>query len=233
MVIPLLQSLYDPRGPISLSDAQYEDILKDIEIFSLSSQVYHLIGDRDIGRMPEFFVKRLNDKYVKGMHQNLFMRHKEQEKINRLESKGLSVIPLKGVHFAERYFGHFAARVSGDIDLLVPVSELQQAIACVEGLGYTFEIIKDHHARLHDKNGLMVELHWTLDKQHWSDLHVEPFWQKAEPLKDYRYVKQLSDLHTFYFICLHGARHQMDSMRYVLDIVQMIHSAARSSITRN
>lgn len=223
MVIPLLQSLYDPKTPLSIKNSQYEDILKDIEIFSLFSQVYHLISERNIGLLPESFVEKLKQKYARGSHQNLFMRHKEQETINKFEAEGLEAIPLKGIHFAERYFGHFAARVSSDIDLLVPKARLDQAIVCVQELGYEFEIIKDHHARLHNKDGLMVELHWTLDKMHWSDLHVEPFWNKAEPLGDYRHIKRLSDLHTFYFICLHGARHQLDSVRYLIDIVQMIH----------
>ncbi|CAG7632596.1 nucleotidyltransferase family protein [Paenibacillus allorhizosphaerae] len=223
MVLPLLQALYDPNRELAWKPSQYESALKDIELFSLSSQVYHLMKSKEIDQMPDFFVDRLREKHTKGLHQNLLMKHKEQESITKFESEGLHVIPLKGVHFAERYFGHFAARVCSDIDLLVPVSQLDRSIACIEEIGYDFEIIKDHHARLHNKEGLMIELHWTLDKQHWSDLHIEPFWRDAEALKNYRSVKQLSDLHTFYFICLHGARHQMDSMRYVLDIVQMIH----------
>ncbi|CAG7613266.1 hypothetical protein PAESOLCIP111_01582 [Paenibacillus solanacearum] len=223
MILPLLRSLYDSRSALAWTPSQYEIALKEIELFSLSSQVYHLMKHRGIDQTPDFFAEKLREKYTKGLHQNLFMKHKEQESINRFESEGLKVIPLKGVHFAERYFGYFAARVSSDIDLLVPASQLDASIACLQKMGYRFEIIKDHHARLHDKDGLMIELHWTLDKQHWSDLHIEPFWRDAEVFKEYSYVKQMSDLHTFYFICLHGARHQMDSIRYLLDIVQMIH----------
>ncbi|WP_248927128.1 nucleotidyltransferase family protein [Paenibacillus hamazuiensis] len=223
MIISFLQSLYDPTISLSWKEQQYEQVLQDIELFALSSQVYHLLNGRDNDRLPPSFMNKLRSKHMSGLHQNLFMKHKEEEAIRSLEAIGLPVIPLKGVHFAQRYFNHFAARVSSDVDLLVPLVRLDEAIECMSKLGYIYETTRDHHARMPDKNGLMMELHWTLDKQHWSDLHVEPFWQKAESLNGYRFVKQLSDLHTFYFICLHGARHQMDSLRYILDVVQMIH----------
>ena len=223
MLISLLRSLYDSETALSWEAVQYERVLNDIELFALSNQIYHLHQEKASFQAPDVFMDKLRVNYMKGLHQNLFVKHKEEEAMFRFEEAGIPVIPIKGIHFAERYFNHFAARVSSDIDLLVPAARLDQAIECMTTLGYMHETTRDHHARMPDKNGFMLELHWTLDKTHWSDLHVEPFWQGAEQCKNYEHVKQLTDLHTFYFICLHGARHHMDSLRYLLDIVQMIH----------
>ncbi|SDC02239.1 Uncharacterised nucleotidyltransferase [Paenibacillus sp. UNCCL117] len=226
MLIPFLQALYHDHLPFPRTEEEYRQLMEEIELFVLAPQVHHLLqaGGRH-EEIPAWFREKLKERTAQASYHNMFMKHKEDEILQLFERQGRRVIPLKGIQFAKRYFGHFAARVTSDIDLLIPAAELQQAIALVETLGYEFEIVKDHHARLQKKDGLMVELHWTLDKLQWSELRAEPFWNSAEPLGEFQHVKQLSALHTFYFICLHGARHQMDSVRYVLDVAQMLHSA--------
>ncbi|WP_159882594.1 nucleotidyltransferase domain-containing protein [Paenibacillus puerhi] len=225
MIIPFLQALYHLHMPFPRTEEEYRQLMEEIDLFVLSTQVYHLLkaGGR-LEETPVWFQQKLKERTAQASYHNMFMKHKEEEILQLFERQGRRVIPLKGIQFAKRYFGNFAARVTSDIDLFVPAAELQQAIALVETLGYEFEIIKDHHARLQKKDGLMVELHWTLDKLQWSELRTEPFWNDAEPLEEFEYVKQLSTLHTFYFICLHGARHQMDSVRYVMDISHMLYT---------
>ncbi len=56
-----------------------------------------------------------------------------------------------------------------------------------------------------------------------SNFNIEKCWMNAIQFNDYRYVKQLSNYDTFYMICLHGWRHNLDSPKYYIDIIQMIH----------
>lgn len=227
MVIPLLRSLYDTERPCPGSWWESAQTMHDMELFAIHAQVYHLPQTTHrLDPLPEEVLSKLKARHTQGMYQNLVMKHKETEALELLDKHGLEVIPLKGVRFAERYFGHYAARITSDMDLLVRAERLQEAIACLVVHGYDFEIIKDHHARPH-KDGMMVEPHWTLDKRDWSDLDPESFWHSATAVNGYRHVKELTPLHTFYFICLHGARHQMDSVRYLIDIVQMLHTHSR------
>jgi hypothetical protein len=167
----------------------------------------------------------LKDRYAGTLGQSLFFKRKEAELLQLLDSRNLEAIVLKGSRFAERYFGHFAARLSSDIDLLVPRHRLQETIEALTAEGYRHEITKDHHARLF-KNGALIELHWTPDMPYWSNLNAGPFWQSAEKMVPYQSIQELSPLHTLYFICLHGARHHMNSPRYLLDILQILHTHA-------
>ncbi|WP_167747214.1 nucleotidyltransferase family protein [Cohnella luojiensis] len=226
-MIPFLQSLYHPEPELPRDDDDYyHRILQDIELFMISSQVYHLLIKQErLEDVPTFFQQKLKEDYTRGLNHNFYMRYQEAILLKAFEEWAINAIPLKGIHFAVRYFGHLGARVAGDIDILIPLNKLRESIECVKALGYTFEIVKDHHARLY-RNELSVELHWTLDKQYWSDLTPHPFWESSEKLKHYDYVKQLSTQYTFYFICLHSARHQMDSLRYLLDIRQMLYECA-------
>lgn len=223
----ILQTLYDPRARMPEGEEGYRTALSETELFLLSSQLYQLL--KNSGRedqVPAFFRTALKQKYSQGLFQNIFVKGKEEELLKRFEAVGLDVIPLKGGRFAERYYGHLAGRLTSDIDLLIRKEELDAAIRCAESAGYEFEIVADHHARLH-QGDFSVELHWTLDKPHWSEVDTDPFWSGAVPVSGYRHVKELSLLDTFYFICLHGVRHQMESLRYVLDVAQILFTRGR------
>lgn len=222
MLKSILQAVYDPTAPWPEEEDCYRPALVELEHFLLSSQVFQLLKNAGReARVPEFFRSALQRKYSQGAFQNMYVKGREEELLKRFEAQGLDVIPLKGGRFAEKYYGHLAGRLTSDIDLFIRKRDLEAAIRCTESAGYTFEVVKDHHARLH-RGEFTVELHWTLDKPHWSRMDMEPFWRNAVPAAPYRHVKELSLLDTFYFICLHGVRHQMDSLRYVLDVAQIL-----------
>lgn len=224
MVLAFLRSLYQPGNQLPQDDDDYHRLLQDIELFMISSQVYHLLNVQ--GRLeltPLFFQRKLKADYNRGVYHNFYMMHKEGELLKAFEKREIHAIPLKGNQFAERFYGHFGARISGDIDIYIPKNRLDEGIDCVKAQGYHFEITKDHHARLY-KNEISIELHWTFDKQYWSDLNPGPFWESSESFKSNQFIRQLSTQYTFYFICLHSARHQLDSLRYLLDIVQMLYT---------
>lgn len=227
-MIPFLRSLYDNKPELPRDEEDYRWLLQEIELFGVSSQVFYLLNERGLLKQtPSFFSGSLLREYIRGLQLNLYMKSVEEKIWNALEKSCIHAIPLKGIQFADRYFGHYGARMTSDIDLYVPRVELDQAIECLKAEGYEYEVEKDHHVRMF-KGDLVIELHWTFDKQYWSDLDPEPFWGKSESFKHYRYIRQLSDQMNFYFICLHSARHQMDSVRYLLDIVQMLHRSAKA-----
>lgn len=232
MIITLIQALYDPRIPMPKDMAFYVKALEDAEFFEISPQIYWLLKQQGhLERTPFFFQKRLREKYNSALYQNMFIRNQTQRILAKFEEAGIQTIPLKGTLFAEKYFGHLGARCTSDIDLLVHPHELERAIHCVKSLGYSVEQerIASHFHWSFSKPipdstiPLTVELHWDLLKEKTSNLRIEEFWKQAVPLGSYRYIKELSDYHTFYMICLHGWRHNLNSLKYFLDIIQMIH----------
>jgi hypothetical protein len=226
LLIPLIRCIYDSQSPLPLMD-HAEAILEDIRLFYLYPQIYILLKNSErISELSERFRQELEAGYLRTLGQSHFFRQKEKELSALLEKHQIEAIVLKGARFAERYFGHFTARTSSDIDLLVRKSRFQDAIEALKQEGYVHEMTVEHHARI-VKNRFLVELHWTLDIPTWSDLHENAWWQSAVSIAPHQYIKELSPLHTLYFICLHGARHQMNSVRYLLDVVQVLttHSA--------
>lgn len=219
----------------------FEKSLEDIEFFGIWPQMYWLLKQRgQLDHMPSFFQERLKCKYEETLYLNLFIRNQTKIVLEALEEAGIQTVPLKGTLFAEKYFGHLGARATSDIDLLVHPFELERAIHCVKSLGYTTEQerIPSHFHWSFSKEipdsaiPLTIELHWDLLKEKTSELNIDEFWEQAIPMEPYRYIKELSDYHTFYMICLHGWRHNLSSLKYFLDIRQMIHVQDNLDYTR-
>lgn len=228
----LLKILYDTKEPLPDAEGIYHQALQQIEEDGISSQVYFLLKQQGrLEQTPSFFQERLKDEYNKCLFQNLFIKNQTEQLLKKCEEQRIDVIPLKGVYFAEKYFGHIGARATSDIDLLIRSSDLEKAIESVKSLGFTVEeeqVPGHFHCSFSKKlpnsdMPLVVELHWSLVKESTSSFDISDFWKQSKTVGPYVHVEELSPNHTFYMICLHGWRHNLDSNKYYLDIIQMIY----------
>ncbi len=231
MIQPFISALYHSKIPLPKDTEHYKRVLEDIEHFSICPQVLSLLKQSgEFPNTPPFFQDALKQQYHKAMYQNVLIKKKMEQVLAKFEVAGIPVIPLKGVYFAEKYFGHIGARWTSDIDLLIKRTDLELAIKCIRSLGFIVdeEFIPSHfHCSFskpipHSPIPLTVELHWDLLKQDTSQLNIAEFWNEAKPIEPYKVVMELSDYHTFYMICLHGWRHHLNSLKHFLDILQMV-----------
>jgi hypothetical protein len=230
-VITLLQSLYMGDRLLPGSREYYERVLREIHLSYIGPQVYYMLRERKLlDETPDFFRASLKQEFDKTGIQNLLLKQSGEKLLQAYEAAEIPVIPLKGTWFTEKYFGHLAARGSSDIDLFVQTADLKRAIACAQTLQYRLDEQVHNHAVLVKPTSLStdmlaVELHWSMDKKNWSDVDDTLFWEGAYTRQGARYIRELSDLHAFYFMCMHGIRHRMDAVKFLLDIAQMLVSA--------
>ncbi|QOR65456.1 nucleotidyltransferase family protein [Cytobacillus suaedae] len=232
MISKLIECVYDSTCPLPTNLNFYENVIEDIDYYGTSSQIYYLLKKTGLfKKTPLFFQERLTKKYNDTVYTNVFIKVQTEKIFSLFEKKEIEIIPLKGVFFSERYFGHIGARGTSDIDILVRPTEVKQAIEYVKQLGFIQEEdpIPSHFHRSFSKEivgspiPLVVEIHWDIVKAQTSNMNIDEFWSNAAKYKAYNYVRQLSDYHSFYMICLHGWRHNLDSPKYYLDIIQMIY----------
>jgi hypothetical protein len=231
--IQFIEVLYDLTLPLPLDEKIYEELLAEPDFFSVAPQVYHLLHTQ--GRLrntPMFFQGNLLKEFKGAFYQNLFIKNQSEQILKKFEKEEIKVIPLKGTLFAEKYFGHLGARSTSDIDLLIQSSNLQPAMEIVESLGFLIEqeTILDHfHCSFskvlpESRIPLTVELHWHLLKDDTTCFNIREVWDEAMPFGTYQYVKELSAYHTFYFMCIHSWRHNLNSLRHFIDIIHLIHA---------
>lgn len=231
MIISFLKSLYYPHIRIMYLEEQYRQLLADINRSSIGSHVYHLLksGGRVLD-VPHFVRERLYGIYEACFFQNLLIKHETELLLRHFEASAVPVIPLKGTIMAERYFGHFAARGTSDVDLLVRREHMEKAVECVQRAGFA-TLLEENPVHYHNEwiktssgltEPLAVELHWSLVPSGSSRIDMETAWECSGPLPGYENVRVLSAAYTFYSLCLHGASHHMDSMKYIVDLLHFI-----------
>jgi hypothetical protein len=232
LINQLIKALYDIGCTIPDDVEFYHQVIGEIEAFGISSQIYYLLKEQGrLNKTPLFFQTRLKGNYDDALFLNLFIENQTHKILTSFEKQQMKVIPLKGVYFAEKYFGHIGARGTSDIDLLIRKDNVEQAISSVKSLGFQMEqepIPSHFHLSFSkpisgSKIPLTVEIHWNIVKETTSHFQIEQAWHDAGPFKAYDYVMALSDYHTFYMVCLHGWRHNLDSPKYFLDIIQLIY----------
>ncbi|WP_171631040.1 nucleotidyltransferase family protein [Paenibacillus plantarum] len=232
MLMPFIKALYDPQASLPQESMLYEKALEEIKRYSIGSQMHALIHQQGKwAQVPTFFQERLKQFSDETRCLNFFIKNQLDQILRQFETSHISIIPLKGVRFAEKYFGHFGARATSDIDVLIQKSDLDIAIRCLKSLGFDIEELRSpaHFHWSFSKRlpsspiPLTVELHWNVLVEQTSNINMSEFWEHATPFASYQNVKELSVYHTFYMICLHGWSHYMDSPKYYMDIMQMLH----------
>jgi hypothetical protein len=228
----LLKFLFDQDFLHPWSHDEYNLIMNDIKYFRISPQVFMLLmKNKKMESTPKIFQKFLRERYMRTLYINMLIKSELEFIFMSFESKQVNMIPLKGVVFAEEVFGHLGARPATDIDILVKREDIPIAVKLVKELGFEIEEEPNptHFHLSYSKNvpyldfPLTIEIHWDILKESTSNLDIRTFWKEATPFLQYKHIKQLSPYHTFYMICLHGWRHNMDSLKYFIDIIQLIY----------
>jgi hypothetical protein len=108
--------------------------------------------------------------------------------LSRLEEAGLVPVILKGGALRHTVYKEPAERSLGDLDLVVPLDQLEPAQAVLMALGYQFigaaqmiEAYRRHHFHIgfRHQNGFIIELHWALSRRGSFDLDTQTVFSRA------------------------------------------------------
>ncbi len=138
---------------------------------TLGPRVLELVGER----ADERFVAEVEQSIDSGRRQASFLQLVAMRAMRALGDAGIRSSPLKGPMLSEAIYGDIGRRWSADIDLLVPVLQLGEAVRTVRSLGYeapTDHVDADELPLLHfslgqpDERLPRIELHWRV---HWYE----------------------------------------------------------------
>ncbi|WP_062110790.1 nucleotidyltransferase domain-containing protein [Bacillus niameyensis] len=220
------------------SQESYDTI--DWELFlqlSIHHRLYPLLYTKmkDCERIPEQVRLTLEDLYKHNTFQMLHLSA-EMEKLSKLLLK--SNIPslfLKGPVLSADLYGDISKRTSGDLDILIPINDLQRAEHLLVELGYKKDeyiqsLLNDwkwrhhHFTYYHPIRRIKVEIHWRLNPAPSKEPSFQELWsrrRKSSITNFPVYMLGLEDL--FFFLVTHGSRHGWSRLRWLMDIHQLIH----------
>jgi hypothetical protein len=161
--------------------------------------------------------------------------HGELVRISKiLHAHAIPVVPLKGSSLALRLFDDLGARRCGDIDILVPASQQEEARRILEENGYMTPPWVKPGVRKHAFHGMpmlrqcpstvfVVELHWTLTDPHFVTIDDDDLWKRilaASPGD--ASLRPLPTEELLLFLAIHMSKHDRGLLRLLADIHQVV-----------
>ena len=199
--------------------------------------VYRSLSDLGFSGVHEAIQSGLRLQYLANALRNQLLAEELARVLSLLGDGGIPVIPLKGVPLALSLFGDPAARVCGDIDILVPPGDATRALELILASGYRAEIDHPYFSKLALRHGrhfsvareaqgisFVLEVHWILVQHSSRNTDaVRDLWAEARPQTFFEVpARSLSPEWEFLYLCLHAADHDWQVLKWLVDIHQIV-----------
>ncbi|URT70229.1 nucleotidyltransferase domain-containing protein [Cytobacillus firmus] len=237
--LKLILEVINTENQGSISFERYVDI--DWNVFlqlALHHRLYPLlylkIIKMDPSWMPSKTLESLSRYYKKNTFQMLQLCG-EMEQLNKLFMEHeIRPLFLKGPVLAADLYGDISMRTCGDLDILIPIGDLEKANALLGELGYEQDeyiqtLLSDwkwrhhHFTYYHPSKGTKVEIHWRLHPAPSKEPNFNELWERKRESSITGYPTYfLGKEDLFYFLVTHGARHGWSRLRWLIDIHQIV-----------
>jgi Uncharacterised nucleotidyltransferase len=164
------------------------------------------------------------------------------------DAAGLPILFVKGASLATLAFGTLGLSSGQDIDLLVPLETLPAATALMVRAGYRrFDPpseVDEAQLRLllplrkdlgfvHQETGLRIELHWRLFLNPYAMTEASFMaGSRVVPLSGVHGLRTLGEEDLFAYLCMHGALHWWNRLKWLADINALLAAAPESGVER-
>lgn len=141
---------------------------------------------------------------------------------------------LKGPILAADLYGDLSLRTSADLDILVPITELDKAKQLLIDLGFERDgeiqpVFSDwkwrsnHHTYFHTQKGVKCEVHWRLYPLPGKEPSFDELWERrrVSSLTNYP-IHYLGREDLLLYLASHGARHGWSRLRWLVDIEKLL-----------
>ncbi|THF73673.1 nucleotidyltransferase domain-containing protein [Cohnella fermenti] len=223
----MLAALREEDGNPPLPDIDWNQFLKRVR----HHRVYPQLQDRPrAARLIPADVRQAIDRECGVNALRMLRLSGETIRLCReLESRGVRSLVLKGPALARHLYGDVSRRTSKDLDLLIPVSELEKAGQALRELGYVAERDipkglgdwkwKIHHIAFRNpKLGIEAEIHWRLNGDGGREPSFEELWAGRQISDLAAGLAMPGDSYLFLYLITHGARHGWFRLRWLMDI---------------
>ena len=143
-------------------------------------------------------------------------------------------IVLKGPVLAADLYGDLSLRTSSDLDILIPITELDKAEQLLIELGFEKDgeiqpVFNDwkwrsnHFTYFHPQKGVKCEIHWRLYPLPGKEPSFDELWERrrVSSLTNYP-IHYLGREDLFLYLASHGARHGWSRLRWLVDIDKLL-----------
>ncbi|WP_138752512.1 nucleotidyltransferase domain-containing protein [Paenibacillus sinopodophylli] len=184
--------------------------------------------------IPVFVSQLFQRDYYRNTLQMLTLSGEMEQLAKLFSDNGIRSLFLKGPVIAADLYGDVSLRTSCDLDLLVPIVDLERTEALLLSCGYVKDdyivsVLNDwkwrhHHTSfMHPDKKIKVEVHWRLNPAPAKEPKFDDLWERRRQSSLIsRPIYYLGREDLFLFLVSHGARHGWSRLRWLLDIKQLL-----------
>lgn len=227
--LPHWQAYRQARGAANFSPTDASLLPRLFDPVNWESQRLMPLIYRNLEHTGDALIPHLRGIYrytwMKNQRHLLKMRHV----VGQFNEVGIESMMLKGIPLTLHYYADAGVRLMGDLDVMVPAHQAEQAFACIQQPPLHLRVSRfetRNRAVLHalhgwDAEGIDVDLHWHLLPQHCYATADTPFWQDRQPLSlpGGTPAYMLSATHQLFHVLVHGSPvfHKTQLLRWIPD----------------
>jgi len=241
----MIELLRDRRPPAVCPKRQPSDGFDWLRFAALA--VHHRVHPLIIRRLkhelqpdiPQDVLERLEAQCRDNTIRMLHLSGETGRIASLFRDRDIRMLVLKGPALSLDLYGDLSIRPSGDVDLLVPLSDIGEAGRLLQKFGYVKDdyirsVLGDwrwrhhHYAFVHPETGSKIELHWRMHPWPAREPSFDALWDRRRTMMIGGRPVDLPGLEdTFLFLASHGARHGWSRLRWLLDIDRIMRMPLR------
>lgn len=184
--------------------------------------------------VPERVLDKLKKQYQENTYRMLNLCSEMERVVNALETEQIKTLVLKGPVLAESLYGDLSLRTSKDLDIFVPIDELDHVKDLLMKKGYVFKkdlppVLNEwkwrwHHVScIHHQSAIQIEIHWRLSHDSGKEPSFDELWTRRRLSNlTSKPVYFLGNEDLFLYLITHGSRHGWNRLRWLVDIDKML-----------
>lgn len=198
-----------------------------------------VLADKNI---PEQELSIWKDAEQVNTQRNIRLSWKLIECIELLTDNSIDCLVLKGPVFAIQAFGDLSKRQFSDLDILIHRADFSTAYDMLVQSGYhpaislenkqkCFLLKTDNHFSFRRQEDI-IEIHWDISpKENIHPLSSLIMWQGVDSIQLYeKNVETLSLKNTIFFMCMHGAKHCWNQLKWIVDLAYICKSLSENTL---
>jgi hypothetical protein len=212
----------------------------DWELFiqlSLHHRVYPMLYSKLLSNVcsviPKEIVETLAIKYRNNTFNMLHLSGIMDQLSRLFMENDVPSLFLKGPILAQNLYGDISLRTCSDLDILVPLDDLEKANKLLLNLGYVKDeyiktLLNDwkwrhhHFTYFHPTKGTKIEIHWRLNPHPNKEPSFSELWERKRISTITSFpTHYLGQEDLFLYLIMHGARHGWSRLRWLEDINRM------------
>jgi Uncharacterised nucleotidyltransferase len=227
------------RQPIDQLEVHWPRVKELARRHKLQPLLFWSLSHVPIPAVPPSVLDSLQSNFLQNVKENLRLAADLNALLDLFSERKILAVPFKGVTLASSIYGNLALRAAGDIDLLIPRSDMPAANAALRELGYIPDsprteadevrmlgsIYNYHLGFAHPQTGITVEPHWNVMPPYYSgdvDLFVSVALTRLTQQDLCGFTRPaLADEDLLLILSIHSNRHLWERLSWLLDIAEL------------